>query len=68
MRSTKTYLRKMRELTGLTIRDASDRAGVSEDKIQAWEVCRTGTGEDIEAVLTVYFQRLRVEHNRELLK
>jgi transcriptional regulator with XRE-family HTH domain len=63
----KPYIQKLRELTGISQDKAAELSGVSKRMIQTLENYTTGTSENIEALLTVYFTRLDPEKNKELI-
>lgn len=63
----KPYIQRMRELVGLSQKEAATLSGVSHRTIQSFESLVTGTSENIEALLTVYFRRMKPDTNREII-
>lgn len=62
-----SYLKKLRELAGLTQEQAGFISGVNKGTIQNYETFKTGPSENVEAMLETYFKRIGPEKNRELL-
>lgn len=63
----KPYIRRLRELVGISRAEAARRSGVSIRTIETLEKYQTGTSENIEALLTVYFRNLDPAKNKELI-